>query len=266
MTSEASGGEGSSAAGTALPNASRRHPLLVRCGNFFFRYRDALSPAVFLALLAVTRPRLAGGSLATDRLVDLAGLVISVTGQVLRIAVIGYAYIVRGGKGRKVYAEDLVTGGFFSTCRNPLYVGNVLIYFGLIVVWNSPWMYAIAVPFYLFMYSCIVAAEEEFLFGKFGAAYDAYCRDVPRWIPDLRRLGAGLEGMAFNWRRVVLREYGTIAALVLTASILLIVETWVFAAPAARGPQITGIITFMSVVIALWAITRWLKLTKRLRA
>jgi protein-S-isoprenylcysteine O-methyltransferase Ste14 len=246
--------------------ATRRHPLLVRCGNFFFRYRDAISPAVFLALLVATRPRLLGGSLDTDRWLDIAGLLASLTGQALRIAVIGYAYIVRGGKGRKVYAEDLVTGGFFSACRNPLYVGNLLIYFGLIIVWNSPWMYAIAVPFYLFLYSSIVAAEEEFLHGKFGAAYDAYCHDVPRWVPDLRRLGAGLEGMAFNWRRVVLREYGTIVALTLTASILLIGETLYFTSKWAWRSRIIPIAIVMGIVILLWAITRWLKLSKRLRA
>jgi protein-S-isoprenylcysteine O-methyltransferase Ste14 len=243
-----------------------RSSLLVRCGNFFFRYRDALSPAVFLGLLVATRPRLATGSPTAEAWLDAAGLLISFAGQLLRIAVIGYAYIVRGGKGRKVYAEDLVTGGFFATCRNPLYVGNLLIYFGLILVWNSPLMYAVAVPFYLFLYASIVAAEEEFLHRKFGAAYAAYCHDVPRWLPDLRRLGGGLEGMEFNWRRVVLREYGTVAALTLAASILFILEDFYFGPPAERTNHMVPIVGFMGFVIVLWAITRWLKLSRRLRA
>jgi protein-S-isoprenylcysteine O-methyltransferase Ste14 len=127
-------------------------------------------------------------------------------------------------------------------------------------------MYVVAVPFYLFLYSSIVAAEEEFLMGKFGGAYAAYCRDVPRWLPDLRRLPDGLEGMAFNWRRVVLREYGTIAALALTASILLILETVYFTPAPERAARVGPVVTFMGVVIALWAVTRWLKLSRRLRA
>lgn len=256
--------EASLASGARM--AASRSPFLIRCGTFFFRYRDALSPAVFLFLLVVTRPRLALGSATADAWLDAAGLLVSFTGQTLRIAVIGYAYIVRGGKGRQVYAEDLVTAGFFATCRNPLYVGNVLIYLGLVIVWNSPVMYLVAVPFYLFLYSSIVAAEEEFLARKFGAAYAAYCRDVPRWLPDLRRLASGLEGMEFNWRRVVLREYGTIAALTLTASILSILEAFYFGLPAERTARIVPVVGFMGFVIVLWAITRWLKLSKRLRA
>ena len=239
--------------------------LLVRSGNFFFRYRDAVSPLVFFALLVVTRPRLALGSHAGDAVLDLIGIAASALGQVLRIAVVGYAYIIRGGKGRTVYAEDLVTGGLFATSRNPLYVGNLLIYFGLFLMWNSPWMYAIGVPFFLYLYVAIVAAEEAFLRSKFGAAYDRYCADVPRWLPDLRRLRAGLEGMQFNWKRVLLKEYGTVAAWLLTASLLLIAETLYLRPVAARGTRITAIVAFMVVVVALWGTARWFKLTRHRR-
>jgi protein-S-isoprenylcysteine O-methyltransferase Ste14 len=240
---------------------------MVRAGNFFFRYRDAVSPTVFLSLLLITRPVRPYGSAELDLALDAAGLLLAGTGQALRIAVIGYAYIVRAGGGRgRVYAEDLVTMGLFGVSRNPLYLGNLFIYGGLIVIWNSPWMYAVAGPFYLLLYRSIVAAEEVFLRAKFGEGYEAYCRDVPRWLPRLRRLRTSLQGMSFNWRRVILKDYGTVAAWTLTACLLFILERVAFESPASRGAAFWWIGAVMALIVVCWGAVRWLKLTRRLRA
>jgi len=239
---------------------------VIRAGNFFFRRRDLVSPAVFLALLAITRPVRPFGSESLDRTMDALGILLTASGQALRVAVIGYAYILRAGGGRgHVYAEDLVTRGLFGTCRNPLYLGNLLIYTGLIVVWNSLWMYLLAIPFYLFLYGSIVSAEETFLESKFGSAYREYCRDVPRWIPDFSRLRESLEGMSFNWRRVILKDYGTVAAWALSACLLLILEAVTFETGAARVREIQILIGVIALVTALWALALWLKVSKRLR-
>jgi hypothetical protein len=48
----------------------------------------------------------------------MIGLVVTITGQLIRGITIGLAYIIRGGKDRPVYAEDLVTEGMFNHCRN----------------------------------------------------------------------------------------------------------------------------------------------------
>ena len=235
-------------------------------GHFFFRYRDAILPGVLLTLLVLTRPKRPLDSAALDGVMDGLGLFLTCTGQVLRISTIGYAYIVRGGKNRRVYAEGLVTGGMFATSRNPLYVGNLLIYSGLLVVWNNPWVYLLGGPFFVFLYRSIVAAEEEFLHAKFGPAFERYCHDVGRWVTDPRRLRRAIAGMSFNWRRVVLKEYGTIAAWTLTVSVLLIVEALEFESYAERSVEILRLLAAMVTIISLWGLTRWLKLSRRLRA
>jgi protein-S-isoprenylcysteine O-methyltransferase Ste14 len=249
-------------AASGAPSSS----LLSRTGAFFFRHRDLLSPAVLVFLLTVTRPRLPLGSERWDAVLDVVGILTAATGQALRVAVIGYAYIVRGGKGRRVHASALVTGGLFAVSRNPLYLGNLLIYGGLLLVWNSPFMYLIAVPFYLFLYRAIVATEEEFLGAKFGAAYERYRDDVPRWIPALDRLPRALGEMSFNWRRVVLKDYGTVAAWTLTACLLLMLEALRFRGVAGARDALVPLAATMAGIVALWALARWLKLTRRLRA
>lgn len=246
----------------AVPPVPPRPSPLVRYGNFLFRARDVVFPLVLLALLVAFRPEYPFGSRIWDQRLDLIGLLIAATGQALRCAVVGYAYIIRGGKNRQVYAEGLVTEGFFHHARNPLYVGNILILAGLFLIWNSRWMYAIGIPFFLLGYVAIVAAEENFLRGKFGAAYDRYAAEVNRWIPDLRGLGASLAGMTFNWRRVILKEYGSAAYWVAGAIVLMALDgRW-----AERGSSNAGGLWWLLVpVVVAWGAARWAKKSKRLR-
>ncbi len=240
--------------------------LLERWGTFLFKYRDAVFPAVMLAVIVTTRPRFPYGSRTADLWLDALGILLCASGQALRIVVIGYRYIVRGGKNRRVHAEDLVTEGIFSLARNPLYVGNILVLFGLFVIWNAPLLYLIGVPFTLIGYRAIVAAEEAFLRGKFGEAYDDYCRTTNRWIPDFRKASTALEGIPFNWRRVLIREYGSWTAWIGTAGLLIIAESLYYGSYESSTTLINAIIAVMAVVVVAWAVTRWLKLNKRIRA
>ena len=117
--------------------------LLERWGTFLFKYRDAVFPAVILATIVLTRPVFPGGSRTADLWLDLLGILVCAAGQALRITVIGYRYIVRGGKNKQVHAEDLVTEGIFALARNPLYVGNIMVLFGLFIIWTAPLLYLI---------------------------------------------------------------------------------------------------------------------------
>lgn len=240
--------------------------LLERWGTFLFKYRDAVFPAVILALIVTTRPQFPGGSRAADLWLDALGILVCAAGQALRITVIGYRYIVRGGKDRRVHAEDLVTEGIFALARNPLYVGNMMVLFGLFIIWNSPLLYLVGVPFTLIGYRAIVAAEEAFLRAKFGYAYDEYCMTTNRWIPDFRKAPEALKGIPFNWRRVLIREYGSWTAWICTAGVMIIAESLMAAPYETHASLINMIGVTMMVVIVAWAVTRWLKLNKRIRA
>lgn len=197
---------------------------MISFGNFFFKYRDYLFPVVFIGLAAAVKPiNLAGGPLY-NHLMDALGLAIAAGGQGLRAAVIGFAYIKRGGKDKKVYADNLVVEGFFAHSRNPLYVGNLMVLIGLIVIHGGPVFVVVGSAFYLFAYRCIVAAEENFLRGKFGAAYDEYCARVNRFMLSFAGLGKTLEGMEYDWKRVVRKEYGSTFTWISAALLLLIYE------------------------------------------
>ena len=235
-----------------------------RLGNLIFRGRDALFPIVLLTLAFGTKPHIAGGSQSVDHLVDIAGVLVVLTGQLLRVMVIGLVYITRGGQDRRVWANTLVDGGMFGHSRNPLYFANVLIVVGLAIVHNGPAMYLIGVPLFIAAYFCIVRAEEHYLHGRFGDAYVDYCRRVPRWMPSLRGLSRTMRETQFDWMRVLRKEYGTPFA---WASGLLILLVWEHSAPGASplGHLELSIIVSTWIVLAIvYLVVRTLKLSGRL--
>jgi protein-S-isoprenylcysteine O-methyltransferase Ste14 len=251
----------SSVPSEALGNA----PWLVALGNFFFKTRDALFPLVLVALFALSSPVIPHDNIAQARAVDALAVFIAVLGQVLRIAVVGYRYIVRGGRNREVYAEGLVTTGVFSLSRNPLYVGNLLILVGLLLLWHSVIGLAIGVPFFLLGYRAIVAAEETYLGKQYGAEYVTYVRNVPRWWPRLTRVAQATEGMTFNWRRVILKEYGSAAYWMAGAMVLLFFKQRRYHALEGSTMVAWPWYLALGLVVVLWAWARWLKKSKRLK-
>ncbi len=184
---------------------------MVTIGNFFFKYRNLLFIFLYLALFIpspdIFTPEVFGEKYYWWPII--IGLIVTVTGQAIRGATIGLAYIIRGGKDKKVYAEKLVTEGIFNHCRNPLYVGNILMLLGVGILSNSLIYVGILIPLFLFIYQAIVLAEENFLRNKFGVQFDAYCQRVNRWIPSLKGIGKTFEGMHFNANRWILKEYNT---------------------------------------------------------
>jgi len=234
--------------------------MMVRIGNFLFHYRNGLFPLVFILLFLNQRQALPDQTLAVA-----LGFTIAILGQLLRAITIGLAYIKRGGKDRQVYADDLVTDGMFSHCRNPLYVGNLLVVLGLGFIANSWLFLVIGVPFFIFAYIAIVAAEENFLRKKFGTAFDEYCRRVGRFTLNLAGFGKTWEGMEFKWRRLIVKEYGSTYAWLVTACALLAQHRWV-QTRSFVDPQMSIIIGAFVLVTAAYFAARYLKKSRALVA
>ena len=179
---------------------------MIRFGNFMFRYRNTVFPVGLVVLIVATPPGPVWGSDWFSPLLDAAALLLALAGEALRVLTVGIEYIKRGGVNRQVFADNLVTGGMFAHCRNPLYVGNLMMAIALFVILGRYSVLIIGVPMILIIYVAIVAAEEKYLRANFPDEYAAYSRSVNRWIPDLRGLGETIRNSDFNWRRVILKE------------------------------------------------------------
>ncbi|MGQ0612398.1 MAG: methyltransferase family protein [Planctomycetaceae bacterium] len=229
-------------------------------GTLLFRWRNLLFPALVLGLLAAFPVRPLG---PPWRLA--AGLALVAAGQGLRVLTIGLDYVRRGGSKGRFFAPGLVTGGLFGHCRNPMYCGNLLLVAGTFTLTGNWAGLLAAVTLFALAYSAIVRGEERYLAGRFGEGYDAYRRAVPRWLPRLAGLGSTLRAHRFDWRRVVAKEYGTLATTLFTSLLV-----WALADAAAHGWDTVARrpIPYAAVAAsgsAAWATARYLKKTHRLR-
>ena len=97
----------------------------------------------------------------------------------------------------------VVTDGPFRRMRNPLYVGTFLHTLALALLMpRSGAIFAIVAIGVLQVR--LILAEEAFLRGTVGAAYEAYCSRVPRILPGVRAIAAG--GRAPRWGQAFVGE------------------------------------------------------------
>lgn len=183
---------------------------LIASGDFFFKYRNALFPAVILAVTLGMRPQVLWNDFALDYRLGWLGAFAAVLGELIRLATIGFEYIERGGKNKQVWASRLVQGGVYGLSRNPMYVGNLLIVIGMCLIARAPAAYVTIVPLFFYIYAAIVATEENFLRGKFGKEFEEYCRQVPAFMPDFRGFPKSFEGMRYNWKRALRQDLSTL--------------------------------------------------------
>jgi protein-S-isoprenylcysteine O-methyltransferase Ste14 len=79
-------------------------------------------------------------------------------------------------------ATAMVESGPYRYTRNPIYIGFVLLYFGLAVMLTSEWMLLLLLPVLIVLQRGVVEREEAYLSEKFGEAYRKYQARVPRWL------------------------------------------------------------------------------------
>ena len=81
----------------------------------------------------------------------------------------------------------LVTGGWFARVRNPGYLSLLIAIVGEGLVFGSLAVLVYAAAVALIAHLFVVLHEEPSLRRQFGADYERYRREVPRWLPRLGR-------------------------------------------------------------------------------
>ena len=123
---------------------------------------------------------------ALEYTILFSGLGFIFLGHLIRAQVILARQDATSGRNRsEQVADSLNTKGWYSIVRNPLYVANFLIWFGLSIYLFSFWLSLVLVLMFWMYYERIVFAEEAFLTKKFGEAYTKWCNATPVFIPRL---------------------------------------------------------------------------------
>ncbi len=142
-----------------------------------FKYRS-YTPIPFLVVMIIfAAPTITG---------MILGFMLIILGEFIRFWGVSIAGSETRTTGR-VGGTYLITNGPFAYVRNPLYLGNILLYLGVGVMSMAlfPWLLIIALIWFLVQYHVIVRQEEQYLAATFGEEYKEYCAHVGRFIPRL---------------------------------------------------------------------------------
>jgi len=164
-------------------------------------------------------PLLAPGDVTFNTTV--AGLALMALGEAWRMWGVATAGTVTRRRSREV--ETLVSHGPFAWSRNPLYVGNFLIWMGVITLSGVLWFLPVAVLLFALEYFYIVRYEEGVLESIFGADYLRYKERTPRWFPRPPSGGAGGD---FYWAEAWRSELSTFLQYAVILGLFYAKERW----------------------------------------
>jgi protein-S-isoprenylcysteine O-methyltransferase Ste14 len=142
-------------------------------------------PARVLEWSGVGRPTAVGAAQVVGVAVVLMGLALALW------CVLTFALRGRGTPAPFDPPRRLVILGPYAFVRNPMYIGAVVALLGAALFYRSLALLAYACAFLLAAHVLVVLYEEPTLWRTFASDYEAYLREVHRWLPRTR---------PFDWR------------------------------------------------------------------
>ena len=186
-----------------------------KLASTLFKYRS-YTPIPFLVVMLIFHE-------ATPASI-ITGFAVSIVGELIRFWGVSWA----GSETRttsKVGGSNLVISGPFAYVRNPLYIGNILIYLGLGIMTLAlfPYLQIAALLFFVFQYHFIVKEEENYLHKTYGSFYEEFVKNVPRFLPRLTPYkNPEIDQPAFKPKEGLRSEKRTLQALILISTIIII--------------------------------------------
>lgn len=224
---------------------------LIWLGRFFFKSRNYLFPALVLSLYAARPPQSAVfNSALIESVTDIVAISLASAGVLIRFSVIGFGRVSRDGKNKTAHADTLFTKGMFGISRNPLYLGNILIYAGIFRLHGAQEIFIVGTLLFIFIYTTIILSEEAYLSKTFGAEYATYKADVPRLLPRFKNWPRAKQNMRFSWARALLGEYNVATQAMLMIGLGWWYEVWSLTGTAAI-PAFSAALISSAVVFAL---------------
>ena len=158
-------------------------PDSTKIGSWLFRHRTSLPVPIAAAILLIP-----SGQTSRPLVEILSGVGLTVGGETIRLWGVHHIGVI--SRTRSDRLGPLVDAGPFACVRNPLYIGNILVWVGFAVTAGLLWLAPIVLILLAAEYHWIVAWEESLLKSRLGEPYGDYCRRVPRWLPSIRGLAA----------------------------------------------------------------------------
>lgn len=188
-----------------------------KSGNFLFKYRGQIPVILFftaIPVIYVTDYSFLDKDNRYYWVLLCLSAAVSLLGQVVRSIAIGTANKNTSGRNTKEQvAEALNTKGIYSMLRHPLYLGNYLMWIGIVMYTFNIWFVVlVSLAFWLY-YERIMFAEERFLERKFGDDYVNWSLKVPAFVPSMKNYVKS--DIPFSMKTIFRREYSGVSATII---------------------------------------------------
>ncbi len=115
----------------------------------------------------------------------IPGMILVIFG--LMIIIISALQLRFQGKGLPISPlppSRLVTGGLYRFSRHPIYLGALIVFLGIALLFSSFWMVVLSLPLLVVFYSVYaLKVEEPVLIERYGDEYHQYRSRVPLIFP-----------------------------------------------------------------------------------
>lgn len=145
----------------------------------------ALLPGLFAGYLPWRFFGLAQVELRFDLAHGLGVACVAIGSVLLAACIFEFARSGRGTLAPVDPPRELVVQGLYRYVRNPMYLAVTTIVMGELLLTRSSALFVYWMVWFVGVNLFVIGYEEPNLRRRFGASYEAYTREVGRWLPRL---------------------------------------------------------------------------------
>lgn len=197
-------------------------------GNLFFKYRGQFPLVLFVAVIPVLL--FDSNYIVVNAFywpILFSSVLVSVMGLIIRFITIGKT--AKQTSGRNTWGHEakvLNTTGIYSLMRHPLYLGNFLMWMGIVMYVGNIWFLLLVGIIYWMYYERIVFAEELFLEKEHGDYFLNWSKRIPAFFPSFKQYQSS--SIQFSMKTILRREYPGVSALMIAFVYVDFVREWIY--------------------------------------
>ena len=222
---------------------------ILKIGNFLFKYRSFTPIPLILIVFIFFKPLINPGN---DYILTTIGFIVLIFGEFIRIISVGYSFTGTSGRENFLRADNLNVSGIYSIVRNPLYIGNLLIYTGLLIVYSNLYAFIFFNTLLILQYFFIIRAEESYLEKTYGDEYKKYKNSVYSIAP---RFGNYIKPEnRFNRLKVIFKENDSVFNALVIFGLIILYKGYILSGRIVYGKSYAmyfGILIIFYILIKL---------------
>jgi len=148
-----------------------------------FKFRSFTPVPLIIIVFVFFKPQL---NPVNNILLISIGLFVMISGELIRVVSVGFSFSGTSGRENFLRADSLNISGIYSIVRNPLYIGNLLIYSGLLIVYSNLYALIFFDILLIVQYYFIIKSEGSYLISTYGEEYLDYRKKVNSIIPGFK--------------------------------------------------------------------------------